>query len=327
MRTFAAATVRLLTLALLCRAASLSAAEPSAWKIDPQPALAAGEIGNWDDFAIRDVAVLRLKNKWLMLYKGISLSEVERVCALGIAESANGVTWRKLLEEPAIPLKTDEEPSSPCLTFWNDGFRAAYVVHPLPHDNEESERLASRVELASSKDGLVWQPLGTLAGLSFKIPDFIFLRISLYADGGLLHLWWIGINQNGKPALCHSVSRDGLTWSNPNMQPAAAIDSREILGARVYPSGDFFVLVYLASDSPNKVEIVTKISRDAVTWQAKGPPEFVLPTADSRNISMPEMIFTPEGARLFYSETQLGESGFRGAVLRSAFCPKSEYAK
>jgi len=39
------------------------------------------------------------------------------------------------------------------------------------------------------------------------------------------------------------------------------------------------------------------------------------------------MIFTPEGARLFYSETQLGESGFRGAVLRSAFCPKSGYAK
>src|SRR5437667_281503 len=84
-------------------------------------------------------------------------------------------------------------------------------------------------------------------------------------------------DRRGKPALCHSVSRDGLTWSKPNMQPAAAIDSREILGTRVYPSGDFFVLVYLASDSPNKAEIVTKISRDAVTWQRKGPPEFVLP--------------------------------------------------
>ena len=327
MRTFVAATARLLALALLCRAASLSAAESSAWKIDDHPALTPGDIGGWDDFAIRDVAILRLKNKWLMLYKGISLSEDERVCALGIAESANGLAWRKSLEESAIPVKIDEEPSSPCLALWNDGFLAAYVVHRLPRDNEESDRLAERVELASSNNGLMWQPLGTLAGLSFKRPDFIFLRISLYADGGLLHLWWIGINQEGKPALCRSVSRDGLTWSKPNMQPAAAIDSREILGARVYPSGDFFVLVYLASDSPNKAEIVTKISRDAVTWQRKGPPEFVLPTADSRNISMPEMIFTPEGARLFYSETQLGESGFRGAVLRSAFCPKSGYAK
>src|SRR5207302_9021290 len=105
------------------------------------------------------------------------------------------------------------------------------------------------------------------------------------------------------------------------------MDSRGIFGARVYPYGNFFDWGYLASDSRSKAEIVTKISRDAVTWQAKGPPEFVLPTADSRNISMPEMVFTPEGARLFYSETQLGESGFRGAVLRSAFCPKSGYAK
>ncbi len=325
MRTFAAATARSLTLALLCRATSLSAAESSAWKIDNQPALAPGEIGSWDDFAIRDVAIVRLKDKWLMLYKGISLSEDERVCVLGVAESTNSLTWRKLLDEPAISVKTDEEPSSPCLALWDDGFRAAYVVHRLPGDNEESDRIASRVELASSKDGFVWQPLGTLAGLSFKIPRSIFLRISLYAEGGVLHLWWIGINQEGKPALCHSVSRNGLTWSNPNIQPAAGIDSREILGARVYPTGDFFVLVYLASLNPNEVHIVTKTSRDAVSWQAKGPPEFVLP--DAKNISMPEMIFAPEGARLFYSETQFGGRGIRGAVLRSAFCPKSEYAK
>jgi hypothetical protein len=327
LRTFAAATAGLLALALVGQATSPSAAESSPWKIDEQPALAPGDIPSWDDFAIRDVAILRFKNKWMMLYKGISLSEDERVCALGIAESANGLAWRKSLAESAIPVKIDEEPSSPCLVLWNDGFLAAYVVHRLPHDDEESDRIAERVELASSNDGSVWQPLGALAGLSFKRPDFIFLRISLYADGGRLHLWWIGINQESKPALCHSVSRDGLTWSNPNMQPAAAIDSREILGARVYPSGDFFILVYLASDGPSKAEIVTKISRDAVTWQTKGPPEFVLPTADSMYISMPEMIFTPEGARLFYSETQLGESGFRGAVLRTAFCPKSGYAK
>src|ERR1700730_10009870 len=110
-------------LALRWPAKSLSAAESSPWSIAPQPALAPsfpGDIWSWDDFAIRDVAVLRLKNKWLMLYKGISLSEVERVCALGIAESTNGLAWRKPLEEPAISVKTDEEPSSPCLALWND---------------------------------------------------------------------------------------------------------------------------------------------------------------------------------------------------------------
>src|SRR5207237_9901059 len=115
-------------------------------------ALPPGYDVGWDDFAVRDVAILRLDSKGLMLYKGISLSEVERVCALGIAESTNGLAWRKPLEEPAIPVKTDEEPSSPCLALWNDGFLAAYVVHRLPRDNEESDRLAGRVELDSPND-------------------------------------------------------------------------------------------------------------------------------------------------------------------------------
>lgn len=310
--------------------AATERAQNSSWQIAAEPALLPGEIGSWDDFAVRDAAIVRADRKWLMLYKGIGLSEDARSCGLGVAVSNDGLSWEKPLDEPIVSMKANEEVLSPGLAHWNGEFYAAYVAQQLPTSDEDLDLTAPRVEIASSEDGRIWQPRKKVE-IPFKVPDSIFLRFGFYADANLLHLWWIGAGEKNDPALCHSISRDGSTWSKPNTQPASGIDRREILGARIYPSGEFFVLVYLAGLNPNEVHVVTKISRDAVTWQVKGPPEFVLP--DSRNISMPEMIFTPEGARLFYSETQFGPGNrggrrpARGAILRSAFCPKNGYAK
>jgi hypothetical protein len=311
----------------------LAATEPAQntpWQIAAGPALLPGEIGSWDDFAIRDVAIVRVDRKWLMLYKGIGLSEDERTCGLGLAVSNDGASWEKPLDEPIVSMNANEEALSPGLVRWNGEFCAAYVAQRLPTNNKDLDLIEPRVEVASSEDGWIWQPRGK-AGISFKVPKSIFLRVGFYADSSRLHLWWIGADEKKDPVLCHSVSRDGSTWSKPNMQPASGIDSREILGVRAYPSGDFFVLVYLVRLNPNEVHVVTKISRDAISWQAKGPPEFVLP--DSRNIAMPEMVFTSDGARLFYSETRFAatrrssKTPQRGAVLRTAFCPKSAYGK
>ena len=103
---------------------------------------------------------------------------------------------------------------------------------------------------------------------------------------------------------------------------------------RLYPSGNYYVLVYVAHDeNKNRFSIVTKISREARSWFSKGPPEFVV-ERPLRGL-IPAMIFTAEGARLFYSQglevkdTDAEKSGretpSRGCVLRTAFCPKSTY--
>jgi hypothetical protein len=318
--------MKAVALAFLWPVAILAAAEPSLWQTAAQPVLAPGEYGSWDDYAIRGVSILRLEKKWMMLYEGIALSEDERTCGLGIAESEDGVTWKKLLDEPALAMASSELVSSPCLAKWNDGFRAVYVAEPLPPADSNPEDTNPRVEIASSEEGKVWQRIGKI-GISFETPSLVYLRLCFYANSGLLHLWWIGVGDNKEPAICHSVSRDGLSWSKPNIQLTKEIDSREMLGARVYPSGDFYVLVYVVSDGPR---VVTKISRDAHSWQAKGPPEFLY--FNPGPIVMPEMVFTADGARLFYSETRFVDSNRgakspqRGAVLRSAFCPKSAYA-
>ena len=108
------------------------------------------------------------------------------------------------------------------------------------------------------------------------------------------------------------------------------IDAREVSSVRVYPSGDFTILVYVAEDHPNHASIATKIARNARSWTVQGPPEF--PIERSGWHIVPEMVFNSEGARLFYTEplyvdraSDWRKSAVRGAILRTAFCPKSAY--
>ena len=117
----------------------------------------------------------------------------------------------------------------------------------------------------------------------------------------------------------HSISRDGKVWSRPNAQPTSDFDSRKVCCARVYPSGEFYILTYVAEKEAGKFSVVTKTSRDARRWTAKGPPEF--PLVSHAAHSAPWMLFEADGARLFYGEEQPDNT----LVLRSAFCEKKNY--
>jgi hypothetical protein len=319
-------------LAVLWPAMILSAAESSPWNIDTQPALAPGEIGSWDDFAITNAAVLRTGNSFAMFYVGFALTSDARTSAIGIARSGDGVAWKKHDDNPVLglDLAPDEYVSSVSVAKWKDEFRAVYVVEreftSTPADEKEPP---PRVMTARSEDGTIWQQAKKLSRVSFDPPESVALRPCVYADSELLHMWWIGLNEN-EPVLCHSVSRDGENWSKPNHQAMREIDAREVSSVRAYPSGDFTILVYVAEDHPGHASIVTKIARNARSWTTKGPPEF--PIERSGWHTIPEMVFNPRGARLFYTELLSVDaasgkrtSGVRGAILRAAFCPKSAY--
>jgi GMP synthase-like glutamine amidotransferase len=91
----------------------------------------------------------------------------------------------------------------------------------------------------------------------------------------------------------------------------------------MYPSGKFYIIVYVVElPEENGWKVVTKISDNARTWTSKGPPEFSLPMP-----SDPWMIFTNEGARLFYlaREESKRDPPDTRTLARSAFCPKAAY--
>lgn len=313
---------------LLWPAATLSAGDKASWQVSAQPVLSPGEFGSWDDFGVREASILRTEKGFTMFYKAVAFSGQERICGIGMARSTDGVTWQKFNDNPIFMAGEgeDEEIASFTVTKWNDQFWAAFAV-----TQDEDEK--PRVELARSDDGIVWQPAGLIEGLPFETPGSISAQPCLYAEAQILHLWWVG-RSNDKAFLCHSISRDAKTWMQPTMQPTTEIDSREMSAVRIYPSGQYYLLVYTARDEDkNRFSIVTKISREARSWFSKGPPEFVV-ERPLRGL-IPAMIFTAEGARLFYpqglevkdtdAEKSRRNPPSRGCVLRTAFCPKSAY--
>ncbi|MGZ8900052.1 MAG: hypothetical protein ACXW3Z_08145 [Limisphaerales bacterium] len=327
-------------LALLPIALHAQQSQFSEWKIDNDPALTPAAPPAWDDFAIGSVSVVRLPDKWAMLYEGVSLSEDDKAHAFGVAESSDGVKWKKRSENPVFSPATHEWEiaTAPDIAKWQDGWIAVYVVNrALTFEENSSEKVnlpRESIWLARSADGLNWEPVGEIKALPFQPTRHAAPLPCIYADAGALQLWWIGESEQG-PVLLHSTSRDGENWSKPNPQLTKEIDAREMACARVRSSGDYYILTYVALDEKNGPRLVIKVSQNARTWMASGPPEFPLPAYFARSIdwqqAAPSVVFTKEGARLFYIDILFAKNTeqpsprrdpVRGAVLRTAFCPK-----
>jgi hypothetical protein len=306
------------------------------WQPADLPALQPTAIPAWDDFAIATTSVQRLPEKWVMMYEGIALTEDGRTHGFGLAESGDGVKWTKHAANPVlVPGSTEWElPRGPSVTKWRDGWWALYSVErSVSYDEksvEESSLPALRCALAHSDDGVTWQEASKIENLRFVPTDVGAPRPGIYGDGNSLHLWWIGADEKDEPALLHSVSRDGIAWSRPNRQATRDIDSRPICCARVYPAGDYYILVYVAHEKGigGDTRVVTKISQNARTWSVAGPPEFQL--GPHWQHSVPSIVFEKNGARLFYCEPRMPDptkwlgprDPIQGTVLRTAFCPK-----
>jgi len=307
-------------LALLWPAMILSAAESSPWKIDPQPALAPGIFGEWDDWAIASPTILKIADKWWMFYEGVIFDEKGVRSAFGIARSDDLLTWNKHSQNPLFTPRVSETQScsSPSVARWRDAFWLVHVVSEDPFQLKPETPVTG--QLARSEDGLIWVERANARLPIFSKTSYPF-RPCLYGEENTLHLWWIGPSSKSDEALFHSISRDGETWSVPTQQPAKEIDNREICCARVYPSGNYYILSYVAYDESKQQHfLVTKTSRNARDWYSNGPPGFPLPSHIKH--SAPWLVFERSGARLFYSAQQSDNT----QQLRSAFCEKKNYA-
>ena len=312
----------------LCLFAGLAAGEPekpAAWKVAPEPILIPGLPHSWDDYAIVASTILRQPNKLSLWFEGIAFDRSGLHRAGGLAESTDGNAWAKHDQNPLFsPAFKNETWSSPSMARWRDKLWAVYVVIEDPLAREKNDKrfdpTPMSMRLSQSDDGTIWTDVRN-AALPQGAKEFVPLRPCLYADGDALHLWWLGLAEE-KPALLHSISRDGEKWTAVNSQAAKDIDARAICCARVYPSGDFYILSYVAqtqAGSDEKYSVATKISRDARTWTAHGPPEFPLPNHWMH--SPPLLLFEQDGVRLYYSAKEADET----VTLRSARCSKSDY--
>jgi len=320
--------MKLLALATcLCPVLAVAAGKPQPagpWQIAPEPAVKTGLLGSWDDWSVATPSIIKIHEKWWLLFEGAAFDDSGVHKTFGTAESTDKIHWTEHSQNPlfAPELDSGESCSGPSATHWQDGFWLVYLVNQNPYggrsDDDKVAPVAAR--LARSPDSVNWEPVADAALPVLSNPDSDAMPC-LYGDGNSLHLWWMSpAPDNGKAQiLSHSTSRDSKVWSRPNAQPTSDFDSRKVCCARVYPSGDFYILTYVAEEAPTKFSVVTKISHDARSWTAKGPPEF--PLISHAAHSAPWMLFEANGARLFYGEEQPDNT----LVLRSAFCEKKNY--
>jgi predicted GH43/DUF377 family glycosyl hydrolase len=67
----------------------------------PEPVLRSGPRGSWDELGVGDPYVLKVGDKLYMYYLGQDRARRQR---LGVAESDDGVSWRKNLKNPILEL-------------------------------------------------------------------------------------------------------------------------------------------------------------------------------------------------------------------------------
>jgi hypothetical protein len=136
------------------------------WEFDEIPLLQAGETGEWDAFGVLSPIVLKTETGYLMYYENARFDNRRGVSGVGLATSADGLSWQKY-NDPATDERygqsdpifvLDEEEYSTFMaiqiqTIWQDdqGFGMFYGIGR----NNPKDML-----YASSPDGITWEEAG-----------------------------------------------------------------------------------------------------------------------------------------------------------------------
>ena len=206
------------------------AAAPGQWAfLTEGPVLAPGPRGDFDDFTIASPWVLREveggTTRYRMWYRGCYFRGRDRGCAIGHATSSDGIRWQKTKGPVMVPADAVERRQLHGVTVARAGdkYFLWYSVAP----DLSGPRRSSTLHLATSADGLRWEPAGQV--LSASEQAHYALEPSALYDGRQFHLWFLDSLQHfekydfrpqeGAPFLMHFTSADGRTWEESGRFP------------------------------------------------------------------------------------------------------------
>jgi hypothetical protein len=212
----------------------VSADDPSSIVYEhPEPILALGRSGAFDDAGVMPAWVVDHDGKKLLYYSGWSLREpVPYEIQVGLAISSDGGrTWEKYSDQPILgriptePLLT----STPCIRVDHGLWRSWYL------SGTKWEAIGSRVEpfyhlkYAESRDGIHWVREGVVAIDYRSADEGGIVRPSIVRDDGLYKMWFshrgatgFRSEQSRTYRVGYAESRDGALWTR--MDERAGID-------------------------------------------------------------------------------------------------------
>jgi predicted GH43/DUF377 family glycosyl hydrolase len=156
------------------------------WMRNGAPVLTTGPYGSWDESGIGDPYVIRASRGYYMFYLGMDRARRQR---LGVAMSADGVSWYKLRSNPilepgeygAFDARGVGEPA-----VWTS--RGYYWMLFTGRDGGEVRRLG----LARSRDGVRWEKLPTVIAGEQAWDSKVICDPTVIANGDRVTVWFGG---------------------------------------------------------------------------------------------------------------------------------------
>lgn len=156
------------------------------WHRDSAAVLPVGPWGSWDERGVADPDVVRIGGGYYMFYLGMDRAQRQR---LGVAESADGVTWYKLRSNPILELGEygafDENGLGEPAVWVARGY---YWMLYTGRDRNEMRRLG----LARSRDGVRWEKLPMVIAGGQSWDSKVICDPTVIADGDRVTVWFGG---------------------------------------------------------------------------------------------------------------------------------------
>ncbi|MGH9659774.1 MAG: hypothetical protein ACRD96_14590 [Bryobacteraceae bacterium] len=156
------------------------------WTKRPEPVLASGPNGSWDERGAGDPWVVRAGGVFYMYYLGQDRARRQR---LGVARSRDGARWEKLRSNPVMELGEVEAFDEAGLgepAVWQS--HGAYWMLYTGRDRRERRRLG----LARSTDGVAWQRLPMALAGTEAWNRMVLCDPSVLVEGDRVRVWFGG---------------------------------------------------------------------------------------------------------------------------------------
>lgn len=181
--------------------------------IDPDPVLAPGELGAFDDAGVTPSCVVRRGNDTLLYYTGWSLGvSVPFYLAIGLAISRDGGPFERVSRAPILG-RTANDPfmtASPHVLLEPTGWRMWYVSCARWVRGGGEVRHHYHLRHGTSEDGERWETTGRACVDFADEHEYAFSRpCVIHGDGG--YEMWFSVRGDAY-RLGYARSSDGLAW-------------------------------------------------------------------------------------------------------------------